>query len=102
DYDYSKTDANLPAVFGGSSERDFCITESIHVGDPYQIVLNGKDFKFYLKGFENVNTECRIPLNDFKTKLLDNNGNEIHDKETISYYTEWCLKHISTCRIFDN
>lgn len=102
DYDYSKTDANLPAVFGGSSERDFCITESIHVGDPYQIVLNGKDFKFYLKGFENVNTECRIPLNDFKTMLLDNNGNEIHDKERISYYTEWCLKHISSCRIFDN
>lgn len=102
DYDYSNTDANLPVVFGGSSERSFCVTESIHVGDPYQIVLNGKDFKFYLKGFENVNAECRVPLNDFKTILLDNNGNEIYDKARISYYTEWCLKHISSCRIFDN
>ena len=42
----TNTDAHLPMAFGGSEEREFSVTESIHVGDPYQIVLNGKDFQF--------------------------------------------------------
>ena len=102
DYDYSKTDANLPLVFGGEQEREFCVTESIHVGDPYQILLNGKDFKFYLKGVENVTSECRVPLNEYETTLWDNSGNRIYDEQLINYYTSWCLKHISSCRIFNN
>ncbi len=102
DYDYSKTDANLPLVFGGEQEREFCVTESIHVGDPYQILLNGKDFKFYLKGVENVTSECRVPLNEYETALWDNSGNRIYDEQLINYYTSWCLKHISSCRIFNN
>lgn len=37
-YNYSGTDANLPLSFEEQSEREFCVTESIHVGDPYEIV----------------------------------------------------------------
>lgn len=102
DYDYSKTDAFLPVTFGGSKEREFCVTESIHVGDPYEILLNGKDFKFYLKGKENVTSECRIPLDEFETRLLGSDGNEINDNDRIKRYTKWCLEHISSCRIFNN
>lgn len=102
DYDYSKTDAFLPVTFGGSKEREFCVTESIHVGDPYEILLNGKDFKFYLKGKENVTSECRVPLDEFETRLLGLDGNEINDNDRIKRYTTWCLEHISSCRIFNN
>ena len=99
DYDYSDTDAHLPVAFGEKDEREFAVTESIHVGDPYQIVLNGKDFWFYLKGKENVTPECRVPLNEYEMKLYDRHGNEIKDKEKISYYEEWCLRHIESCVI---
>lgn len=101
EYDYSDTDAHLPVAFGGIDEREFAITESIHVGDPYQIVLHGRDFWFYLKGKENVTPECRVPLDEYEMKLYDRHGNEINDKEKISYYEEWCLRHIESCVILN-
>ena len=102
DYNYAGTDANLPLSFGGTSEREFCVTESIHVGDPYEIVLNGKNFKFYLKGRQNVTAECRVPLDEYDVLLVDEQGQTIEDENKIKYYTEWCLNHIGTCRIFNN
>ena len=102
DYNYAGTDANLPLSFGGTREREFCVTESIHVGDPYEIVLNGKNFKFYLKGRQNVTAECRVPLDEYDVLLVGEQGQAIEDENKIKYYTEWCLNHIGTCRIFNN
>ena len=99
EYNYADTDANLPVAFGGEREREFSVTESIHVGDPYQIILNGKEFYFYLKGKENVTSECLVPLNQYEVKLYDRNGNRINDKMRISYYEKWCLNHIQSCVI---
>lgn len=99
EYNYADTDANLPVAFGGEREREFSVTESIHVGDPYQIILNGKEFYFYLKAKENVTSECLVPLNQYEVKLCDRNGNRINDKVRISYYEKWCLNHIQSCVI---
>lgn len=71
EYNYENTDASLPVVYGGEKEREFTVTESIHVGDPYQILLNGRDFTFYLKGIEKVTSECRVPLDTYEVKLSD-------------------------------
>lgn len=87
EYNYENTDASLPVVYGGEKEREFTVTESIHVGDPYQILLNGRDFTFYLKGIEKVTSECRVPLDTYEVKLSDKNGNILHDKDKINYYT---------------
>lgn len=100
EYDYSNTDAYLPKVFGGDRERKFAVTESIHVGDPYQIVLNGSDFQFYLEGKENVTSECRVPLQEYDVHLLDEKGVESNDRERIEYYRDWCLDHVSSCVIY--
>lgn len=102
EYNYENTDASLPVVYGGEKEREFTVTESIHVGDPYQILLNGRDFTFYLKGIEKVTSECRVPLDTYEVKLSDKNGNILHDKDKINYYTKWCLDHIGSCRIYNN
>lgn len=98
-YDYSNTDAQLPVIFGGEQQRQFSVTESIHVGDPYQIVLNGRDFKFYLRGIENVTSECRVPLDSYEAELVDDDGNAINDMVLKKYYTDWCLKHAESCII---
>ena len=102
EYNYENTDASLPVVYGGEKEREFTVTESIHVGDPYQILLNGRDFTFYLKGIEKVTSECRVPLDTYEVKLSDKNGNILHDKDKINYYTTWCLDPIGSCRIYNN
>ena len=102
EYNYENTDASLPVVYGGEKEREFTVTESIHVGDPYQILLNGRDFTFYLKGIEKVTSECRVPLDTYEVKLSDKNGDILHDKDKINYYTKWCLDHIGSCRIYNN
>lgn len=102
EYNYENTDASLHVVYGGEKEREFTVTESIHVGDPYQILLNGRDFTFYLKGIEKVTSECRVPLDTYEVKLSDKNGNILHDKDKINYYTKWCLDHIGSCRIYNN
>lgn len=99
EYNYANTDAHLPVTFGGEQEREFSVTESIHVGDPYQIVLNGKDFYFYLKGKEDVTSECLVPLEQYEMMLYDCNGNAVNDTEKMSYYEKWCLKHIESCVI---
>lgn len=101
-FSYHETNAHLPAVFGGTEEREFAITESIHVGDPYQISLNGKDFTFYFISEEVVNSECRIPLKNYRVRLVDSGGRELEDLERKTYYTNYCLKHIAPCVVFDN
>jgi len=99
DYNYTNTDAHLPVVFGGREERKFSVTESIHVGDPYQIILNGKDYCFYLKGKDKVTSECRVPLGEYEVQLFDCCGNEVKDEKKISYYTQWCIEHLKLCGI---
>lgn len=101
-YNYDNTDAHLPKAFGGTTEREFAITESIHVGDPYQISLKGKDFTFYLKGSENVTNDCRVPLGNVQAALLDKNGEKIEDSEKMEHYTRYCLDHVAPCLIYED
>lgn len=101
-YKYENTDARLPVTYGGDTEREFAVTESIHVGDPYQIVLNGKDFVFYLKGEENVTSECRVPQGPYSVSLTDREGNVMDDAAKKEELTKWCLQHIAPCVQYDN
>ncbi len=101
-FQYDGTDAHLPLTFGGTEEREYAISESIHVNDPYYISLKGKDFDFYLESKEPVTSECRIPLKEYTVKLLDKSGNELHDMENIIKCRDVCLEHIAPCVIFDN
>lgn len=100
-FSFANTDAHLPKAFGGSGEREFAIMESIHVGDPYQIALKGKDFTFYMNGEKEVTTECRVPHGEYTAVLVDRDGKEIADEEKIKYYMEYCKEHIAPCTIFD-
>ena len=99
-YEYKNTDAHLPKVFGGESEREFAVVESIHPGDVYHISLKGNNWTFYLSGIEPTTIECRVPLKVFNTKLLDEVGNEIEDDERKEKYTKYCLKHVGECIVY--
>ena len=101
-FSFENTDACLPVCFGGEEEREFAVTESIHVDDPYQIALKGKDFTFYFTSEELVTSECRIPLKNYSVKLKNSQGEELENTELKTRLTEYCLKHISPCVIYDN
>ncbi len=94
------TDSNLPQYFGGEREREYVITESIHVGDPYRISLKGKNFSFYLNGKQSVTEKCRVPLDEYSVKLHDENGVEVDDTELKELCTQISLKHIAPVRKF--
>ncbi len=101
-FSFENTDAHLPLCFGGEKEREFAVTESIHVDDPYQIALKGRDFTFYFTSEELVTSECRIPLKKYSVKLENNQGEELENTELKTRLTEYCLKHVSPCVIYDN
>ncbi len=101
-FSFENTDAHLPVCFGGDKEREFAVTESIHVDDPCQIALKGKDFTFYFASEELVTSECRIPLKKYHVKLENDQGEELENTELKTRLTEYCLKHISPCVIYDS
>lgn len=99
EFDLKNTDASLPVAFGGKMKREFTVTESIHPGDPYQVVLNGDDFRFYLRSEDRVTSECRVRLDKFTARLTDKDGNDINDCGKKDFYTKWCIEHIEECGI---
>lgn len=94
-YNNEYTDSNLPITFGGDKEREYTITETIHVGDPYHIVLHSKDYTFYLNGVEPVKDDCLIVLDEFSVKLQDKQGDSMDNEELKDSLTRICLERIA-------
>lgn len=78
----------LPKVFGGTKERAFTITETIHPGDPYEAAIHTKDHVFYLTSENTVTEYGRLDPGAFKTKLLDLKGNNLNQPEQEDYYIQ--------------
>ena len=96
-YQYENTDASLPKTFGGSEERDFVVTESIHPGDSYQMRITGKTFDFYLHSEKPVSDDCRVDLSKIETFLVDKDGETIVNEEFCETCIEFCKDHLGTC-----
>lgn len=95
DYDYSGTEAHLPIIFGGSEEREFSITETLHVGDEYLIKLNARDYSFYLDTKGTVTDDARVVIESYETHLYDKTGNEYKDEKLNERLTQFCLNHVA-------
>lgn len=96
-YQYANTDANLPQVFGGESQRDFAIAESLHPGDPYRIRIVGNNFDFYLHSEKPNSEECRADLSEIEACLLDKNGKPMDQEEFRETCIEFCRTHLGSC-----
>lgn len=95
DYDYSDTEAHLPVIFGGSDEREFSITETLHVGDAYLIKLNARNYSFYLDTKGTVTDDVRVVMESYETHLYDKEGNEFKDDKLNERLTAFCLNHVA-------
>ncbi len=95
-----KIDGILPAFFGGKSEREYAITESIHLGDPYQAAIVSKEHVFYLIAEGLVQYDGRFELGKYQCKLMDKMGKECLEPEHIDYYFDILMQHIGSLLIY--
>ena len=94
EYQYENTDANLPVIFGGKTERTFAFSQTIFAGDPYQGALHGKNFHYYFETKMPVTSEYQIDISGAKSYILDNKGKVIEDAEKEKEYKQYILQQI--------
>jgi hypothetical protein len=95
DYNYSGTDANLPIVFGGRTEREFALAQSVFVGDPYQAGIHGKNFHCYVRSEKPVKNGFRIDMNGFRIWAVDDENRDITEVTDISKYKDIVMNQIT-------
>lgn len=89
-----KIEGRLPRFFGGSREREYVITESVHLNDPYYAAIYGKDEVFYFTSGGLASYDGRFGLGDYQCMLLDRQGRECQDKERWDYYFHILMQHV--------
>ena len=93
-------DGQLPRVFGGSEERKYTISESLHPGDPYRMAVHTGDITAYFINDVPVGDDGRFALGNYRCYLEDKEGSIIENKEMLQYYTDIVLKHIAPILIY--
>ncbi|MDY3908391.1 MAG: sulfatase-like hydrolase/transferase [Eubacterium sp.] len=85
-YSYENKDANLPKCFGGTQERQYAISQSIFIGDPYRIAFHAKDAHCYLETKNKIEEQYVIDLSDYDMWMVDADGKDIDDSEKREQY----------------
>lgn len=88
-------DGKLPKTFGGCTEREYTITESIHPNDPYSAVANTKDYEIYFDNPEPTDEEGRFILGDYTISGYYKNGQQITDSSILEKYKQIFLNRIA-------
>ncbi|MCM1157884.1 MAG: sulfatase-like hydrolase/transferase [Bacteroidales bacterium] len=94
------TDGRLPKVFGGNSEREYALTESIHPNDFYQAAIFAKEETFFFVNPSPVKDDGRFELAEYEYWLEDMEGNKIADDERCKAWLDIILKHIAPILVY--
>ena len=94
-------DGQLPKIFGGAKERTYTLTESLHPGDSYQLVLNEDNVSYYFINPEPVRGDGRIMPGEYRHWMEDRNGNRINDNELLSMHYEIAKNHILPLLVYE-
>lgn len=94
-------DGRLPQIFGGKDEREYTITESLHPGDPYQLVINSSDFSYYFINPVPVRDDGRFLPGDYKHWIEDADGNMVNDDNKLRIFFDIANNHIASLLIYE-
>lgn len=94
-------DGRLPKIFGGSEEREWALTESIHPKDFYQAAIFAKKETFFFVNPYPVADDGRFKLDGYNYWLEDTQGNRIQNEELCKKYLDIILKHIAPILIYE-
>lgn len=78
-YSYENKDANLPRCFGGEKEREYAISQSLFIGDPYRIAFHSKDKHTYLETEHAILPQFKIDIDKLTMWSVDAEGRKITD-----------------------
>lgn len=94
-------DGQLPKIFGGSAEREYTITESLHPGDVYTAVANTKKYEIYFENSDKTDAEGRFKLKDYKIYGFDRSGEKITDKHLLNKYKNIFIERVAERIIYE-
>lgn len=96
-----ESDGSLPVYFGGTKERKFALTESIHPNDPYRAALFMQDKTFFFTNPSPVTVDGRFLPGKYEYWLADKNGERLDDEAETEKCLQVVLKHIAPLLICD-
>lgn len=89
-----ETSSHLPVCFGGESEREYAIAESIFPGAPYYATVYTKKYRIYFENGAITEQDLRFPLKDYKIWATDLDDRIVADEELLNYYFKIIEDHI--------
>lgn len=95
-----KTMGNLPACFGGKTEREYALCESLHPKDAYCATFFTKQYTIYFENGAPVGEDGRFELRDYKISITDMDGTEIQDESIRKKYLDIILEYIAPVIIY--
>lgn len=87
-YSYENKDANLPKCFGGQEERQYALSQSIFVGDPYWAAFHARDLHCYIETKEVVDRQFLINIDEYNMWMVDDNGTQVEDEKKMKQYLQ--------------
>ena len=91
-----KTTSHVPMILGGESERQYVYAESLHPGDPYQVMIKDESCQCFFSSHMPVSFDGFINLSEEDIFYIhDLEGNPVSDEEKENYYLNIIQKHIA-------
>lgn len=85
EYNHKDRSSVLPEFFGGDKSREYVLSQTIYMGDPYQAMIKDSNGSYYYETESTVDNECRINEGNIKECFVNNNG-DISDNACIKEY----------------
>lgn len=95
-----KTMGNLPVCFGGTTEREYALSESLHPKDIYCATFFTRQNTIYFENGAPTGEDGRFELKDYKITVTDMDGTEIQDEDLLKKYLNVVLDHIAPLVIY--
>lgn len=99
--DAVRTQSHLPVCFGGTAEREYVLSESLHPKDPYYATYYAKDYTVYFQNHAPAGEDGRFVLKDYTLRIEDKAGKPVEDQTLYDTYLARILEHIAPLLIYD-
>lgn len=93
-YDPEKSVGIVPKALGGTEDRDFVVTETIHQNDPYMAAIRNEQYTFYFTSEHKLDVFGRLQWGGYTCKLETADGQEVENQELVQTYVEWIKHHL--------
>ena len=95
-------DGRLPKFFGGTEEREYVLSESIHPGDPYAAALFYKGGMFFFQTEAKAEYDGRSKLEPYHYRIIAQEPDAKSEDERVQECLELIKKNASHIFIYEN